>query len=186
MSFFLTTEYNLDCVIIDPRDISLPKKYSKTLDKMNKQLKVIKDYFDEERFPSTSELVKDCVLIIGMHPDEATVPIVKAALKLNKNFAVVPCCVFPSLFKDRKLKSGQHVVDYSHILQFIYELCKDNNVDVYNHYLKITGRNRVLFTYNNINYSNKNKIILFNDIVHNIKNVNDDCNSSNLSIENTH
>jgi hypothetical protein len=31
-----------------------------------------------------------------MHPDEATEPIVDAAVLLRKPFAVVPCCVFPT------------------------------------------------------------------------------------------
>jgi len=36
--------------------------------------------------------------IIAMHPDEATEMVVDLALKYNKNFAVVPCCVFPNLY----------------------------------------------------------------------------------------
>ena len=34
-------------------------------------------------------------LIVGLHPDEATEHIVRAALACGKDFAVVPCCVFP-------------------------------------------------------------------------------------------
>jgi hypothetical protein len=34
-------------------------------------------------------------LLVGLHPDEATEPLVRAALGHGKDFAVVPCCVFP-------------------------------------------------------------------------------------------
>lgn len=44
-------------------------------------------------------------LVIGMHPDEATEAIVDAALASGKAFAVIPCCVFPSLFPDRLLNN---------------------------------------------------------------------------------
>ena len=44
-----------------------------------------------------------CALVVGLHPDEATDAIVDAALAAGKPFAVVPCCVFPSLFPHRRL-----------------------------------------------------------------------------------
>ena len=34
--------------------------------------------------------------LVGLHPDEATEPIIAAALEHNVAFAVVPCCVFPA------------------------------------------------------------------------------------------
>ena len=38
---------------------------------------------------------------MGLHPDQATGAIVDCGLVLNKPWAVVPCCVFPSLFPAR-------------------------------------------------------------------------------------
>jgi|EP01047_Picozoa_sp_COSAG01_P046661 hypothetical protein len=39
-------------------------------------------------------LLRGASIIVGMHPDQATEPIVAAALALGKPFAVVPCwCV---------------------------------------------------------------------------------------------
>ena len=38
-----------------------------------------------------------------MHPDQATEAIVSCALELGRPFAVVPCCVFPYSFPDRRL-----------------------------------------------------------------------------------
>ena len=34
-------------------------------------------------------------LIVALHPDEATEHVVRAAIALGKDFAVVPCCSFP-------------------------------------------------------------------------------------------
>ena len=55
-----------------------------------------------------SQLDKDsplheCRCIVGLHPDEATETIVDVALQHNLPFAVVPCCVFPSLFPTRQV-----------------------------------------------------------------------------------
>lgn len=40
---------------------------------------------------------------VGMHPDQATDGIVDAALAFGRPFAVVPCCVFPTLFAARRV-----------------------------------------------------------------------------------
>lgn len=42
-------------------------------------------------FSYTDEVEED--IIVGMHPDEATADIIKAAKNNNKKFAVVPCCL---------------------------------------------------------------------------------------------
>jgi hypothetical protein len=39
------------------------------------------------------QLLEDCSIVVGLHPDQATEPIVDFALENNKSFAVVPCCV---------------------------------------------------------------------------------------------
>src|SRR5688500_3796078 len=49
------------------------------------------------------ELLLNCSLVVGLHPDQATELIVDFALKHGKPFAVVPCCVFPALFPHRRL-----------------------------------------------------------------------------------
>ena len=79
-----------------------------------------------------------------MHPDEATGDIVEVALKYNINFAVVPCCVFPNKFPERKLKNGNDVVDYVDIVNWILE--KDDKIQV--DYLNIEGRNKILYKIN--------------------------------------
>ena len=44
-------------------------------------------------FASTTPVAED--LVVGMHPDEATEAIIRAARKSGKAFAVVPCCHTP-------------------------------------------------------------------------------------------
>jgi hypothetical protein len=46
---------------------------------------------------------KGCSLVVGLHPDQATEPILDYAVQEGCPFAVVPCCVFPRLFPDRRL-----------------------------------------------------------------------------------
>jgi len=138
VSFFLTTKYGIKCKIIDPRGATLPKSKRKELKKKN----II---IEEERKMFTlntcDELIKGCSLIIGMHPDEATVDIVDVALAKKINFAVVPCCVFHNKFPDRKLKNGKDVVEYPDIIQFILE--KDNTLKT--DFLNIKGRNKIIY-----------------------------------------
>jgi hypothetical protein len=58
----------------------------------------------------------DCDVLVGMHPDQATEPIIDAALALGKSFAVVPCCVFPDLFPDRQTPEGTPVRNYMELM----------------------------------------------------------------------
>ena len=48
-------------------------------------------------------LAREASCIVGMHPDQATEGIVDAALQAGCPFAVVPCCVFPTLFAARRM-----------------------------------------------------------------------------------
>lgn len=67
------------------------------------------DSFCKERFvrhTSTSNQDREVIseLLIGMHPDQATESIVDMALKYQKPFAIVPCCVFAQENPHRRLK----------------------------------------------------------------------------------
>ena len=138
ISFFLTTKYDIKCKIVDPRGATLPKAKKKELKKKNIVIEEERKMFTLD---TCDELIKGCSLIIGMHPDEATVDIVDVALNKKINFAVVPCCVFHNKFPERKLKNGKDVVEYVDLIQFILE--KDDNLKI--DFLNIKGRNKVIY-----------------------------------------
>ena len=138
ISYFLTTKYGIKCKIVDPRGATLPKPKRKELKKNNIVIEEERKMF---KLDTCDELIKGCSLIIGMHPDEATVDIVDVALNKKINFAVVPCCVFHNKFPERKLKSGKEVVEYQDLIQFILE--KDDKLQTA--FLNIKGRNKVIY-----------------------------------------
>ena len=63
----------------------------------------VKKWFNAELMdhPETAALLLGCSAVVGLHPDQATGSIVDCGLVLKKPWAVVPCCVFPSLFPTR-------------------------------------------------------------------------------------
>ena len=69
----------------------------------------LKTYFDDAFAETHANLLKNCSVILGMHPDEATEPIVDLAIQHSKPFAIVPCCVFP---KSGEYMSFEGWVDY--------------------------------------------------------------------------
>ena len=82
-----------------------------------------------------------CDVLVGMHPDQATEAIVDAALALGKPFAVVPCCVFPELFPDRRRRDGAEVREYVDFVEYLR--AKDPEIRI--GYLPFEGRSRVLY-----------------------------------------
>ena len=138
ISYFLTTKFGIKCKIVDPRGATLPKSKLKDLKKKKIVIEEIRKMFTLD---TCDELINGCSLIIGMHPDEATVDIVDVALSKKINFAVVPCCVFHNKFPDRKLKNGKEVVEYPDIIQYILE--KDDSLKT--DFLNIKGRNKIIY-----------------------------------------
>ena len=138
ISYFLTTKFGIRCKIVDPRGATLPKSKLKDLKKKKIVIEEIRKMFTLD---TCDELISGCSLIIGMHPDEATVDIVDVALSKKINFAVVPCCVFHNKFPDRKLKNGKEVVEYPDIIQYILE--KDDSLKT--DFLNIKGRNKIIY-----------------------------------------
>ena len=54
--------------------------------------------------------LRDCSLVVGLHPDSATESIVDFALATGKPFAVVPCCVCAVDFPGRNVTSFDGLV----------------------------------------------------------------------------
>lgn len=78
-------------------------------------------YFGEEftTDPRTRALWQECSVVVGMHPDEATEPIVQAARATGKPFAVVPCCVFAKANPKRCLPDGRHVETHEDFCEYL-------------------------------------------------------------------
>lgn len=83
-------------------------------------------------------LLKDCSLVVGLHPDQATEFIVDYCLATETPFVIVPCCVFPNsaLFKHRK-----HVKAFDDFVRYLK--AKDERIKEAT--LTFPGRNVVLF-----------------------------------------
>jgi len=86
---------------------------------------------DDHRITESIELqaaIQEASLMLGLHADGATEAIVDVALKYQKPFVVVPCCVFPNLFRDRRVMDtdSQEMVPVRSHEQFCqYLLAKD-------------------------------------------------------------
>ncbi|KAF8063107.1 CPI1 [Scenedesmus sp. PABB004] len=58
-------------------------------------------------------------LLVGLHPDEATEPILDCALQCGLAFALVPCCVFPRRHPERRTAQGGPVTSYAELLGWL-------------------------------------------------------------------
>ncbi|GMH88543.1 hypothetical protein TL16_g11187 [Triparma laevis f. inornata] len=57
-------------------------------------------------------------LVVGIHPDEATEAIVDAAIANRAPFAVVPCCIYSRIFRDRT-HNGNPVRTYEQFMDYL-------------------------------------------------------------------
>ncbi|KAF9902402.1 hypothetical protein EC991_004983 [Linnemannia zychae] len=85
---------------------------------------------DDQFTVDHKDVFEKASILIGMHPDQATEPIVTMALKHNKPFAVVPCCVFAHENPDRRLLDGGEVNTTLDFIQYLTE--KDATVHMRN------------------------------------------------------
>ena len=148
VSFELYTKMGIKSTLVEPRARKLNKHQHKWLKAEAKRLKTdaldtdswlceqIKTEFSSENW----HLFKDCSIIVGMHPDQATEPIIDFAIQFKKPFAVVPCCVFPDLFKHRRDRQGKPVTQRASLVEYIADKT-GGEVE----YLDIEGANQVVF-----------------------------------------
>jgi hypothetical protein len=133
------------CTVVDPllrsrRSLKrLEKSRTRCTTNTNDLPAFIATYFDDN--VATDSLVTQYDVLCGMHPDECTESIVNLALKHQKPFAVVPCCVFPSLFTKRQLNNGRRVQSYDEFLLYLRE--KDPRIQQAT--LDIQGRNQIIY-----------------------------------------
>eukprot|EP00549_Striatella_unipunctata_P004743 CAMPEP_0118684904 /NCGR_PEP_ID=MMETSP0800-20121206/6917_1 /TAXON_ID=210618 ORGANISM="Striatella unipunctata, Strain CCMP2910" /NCGR_SAMPLE_ID=MMETSP0800 /ASSEMBLY_ACC=CAM_ASM_000638 /LENGTH=281 /DNA_ID=CAMNT_0006581691 /DNA_START=159 /DNA_END=1004 /DNA_ORIENTATION=+ len=95
---------------------------------------------------SIGSLTRNCSIVVGMHPDQATEAIVDIALRLGVPFAFLPCCVMPKLFPHRiQKRHGDPVRSYRTFCQYLLDKAPVGvpfEVD----YLPFIGRNTVIFS----------------------------------------
>ena len=94
--------------------------------------------FEEEH----RETLASASMLIGMHPDQATEPIVDAALRHRVPFAVVPCCVFARELP-KTLPSGEGVFTYNQLLTYLQGKPVDGTARRAR--LPIAGRNVIIY-----------------------------------------
>ena len=151
MSFELSIEFDLKCVVIDPRNVvglNRRKYQRKKLKKSGKNecelIQSIPCEFNAEFFANSVQnqgLQTQTRLVLGLHPDQATEPLVDCCLKFGIPFAVIPCCVFSHENPNRLLKNGQEPNTYETFCDFLME--KSDGILCEN--LNFKGRNKVLY-----------------------------------------
>ncbi|KAL7533702.1 hypothetical protein ACHAXR_008622 [Thalassiosira sp. AJA248-18] len=92
-------------------------------------------------------IINNCSLLCGLHPDQATEPIVTLALRLNVPFAIAPCCVMPSLFPNRTQRrfNNDPVRSYSAFCHYLLDMAPSGDDEFEVAYLPFVGRNKVIY-----------------------------------------
>ena len=75
LATFLSRKYKVHVIEAKPRQETLRKRV----------------FYQKGWF--TDNILVEEDIIVGMHPDEATAAIIRAAVRNNKKWAVVPCCL---------------------------------------------------------------------------------------------
>ncbi|KAG2379501.1 hypothetical protein C9374_006618 [Naegleria lovaniensis] len=144
VSFYLLTEYGIQSTVIDPREATLSEKQLQKLHGTGTSIQYVHEYFtssEQDWSDQFRELIMNSSIIVGLHPDQATEAIIDVSLRYHKPAVVVPCCVFPSLFPNRKLTSGEHVVNYVSFIEYLLE--KDQHLMQLD-YLPVIGMNKIV------------------------------------------
>ncbi|ORX62757.1 hypothetical protein DM01DRAFT_1297529 [Hesseltinella vesiculosa] len=159
LSMFLSQAFGIESKVVEPKVRKQPKylrtRLRRLMDKYNLHEQcqtpaAWPEYFhallDNAFVDEHKSLMASVSLLVGLHPDEATEPIVDQALRLGKPFAVVPCCVFARHFRHRLLASGEPVATTQDLIQYICE--KDTGTfggTIQTAYLNFEGKNQVVY-----------------------------------------
>mmetsp|Transcript_45471 Transcript_45471/g.110146 ORF Transcript_45471/g.110146 Transcript_45471/m.110146 type:complete len:476 (-) Transcript_45471:379-1806(-) len=98
-----------------------------------------------DRTDRVGDLVRSCSMIVGMHPDQASEALVDTSMRLGVPFAILPCCVMPKLFPNRRQKRhGDPVRSYSTFCQYLLDKAP-MGVEFRVEHLYFQGRNKVIY-----------------------------------------
>ena len=112
---------------------------------------------DDDDNDDTAVLIRQCSFIAGMHPDQATEAIVDLSQRLGVPFALLPCCVMPSLFPLRRQNKGQGepIRSYSAFCQYLLDKAPAKGEGQYQPrqqqkyhvgHLPFVGRNKIIYS----------------------------------------
>ncbi|GLD94286.1 hypothetical protein PINS_up002897 [Pythium insidiosum] len=153
VSFELWNKRGIRCTLIDPRPMRLSRVQYKFFKKQKIEKPAIPEALAPQRTalfnattfledPANEQLIQEASVLIGMHPDEATDAIIDVALRYNKPFALVPCCVFGHAFPDRRRPDGvSKVVSFDDLVEYL----EHKHSSIQRDYLSFDGKNLVLF-----------------------------------------
>jgi len=94
-----------------------------------------------ETWKQVKEVLLNCSIIVGLHPDQATEAIVDFALQWSKPFAVIPCCVYHKEFPHRKGANGKPISKYEDFVSYL--MAKNSQIMMTE--LDFEGKNKVLY-----------------------------------------
>jgi hypothetical protein len=137
------------CLLVEPRPRKLSKPQRRALAKSGRAdgVRQVQAMLDDELLatPDFGATFAAASALVGMHPDQATEPIVDQALARGKPFAVVPCCVFAreaaAAGNVRRTPEGKEVSTYEELVDYL--AAKD--LGIRRAYLGFRGRNCVLY-----------------------------------------
>ncbi|KAL3782701.1 hypothetical protein HJC23_012220 [Cyclotella cryptica] len=98
--------------------------------------------FEIESPSHVRDILQNCKLIIGFHPDQAAGDIAEFAIAQNIPYCIVPCCVYFDCFPKRKLQNGIAVKTYDQLVDWLCE--KDPRARIAT--LDVEGKNKVVYT----------------------------------------
>lgn len=131
LSFELHTVLGVQTTTVDPRPQRLSRAQHKVLEARGVDpgapgvLAAHAEVLFEE---GTWSAFAGSSTVVGMHPDQATEPIVRFALQHGLPFAVVPCCVFRNAFSERRFQ-GRPVRTREDLIGFLKELAPGSRLE---------------------------------------------------------
>lgn len=103
-------------------------------------------------YANLDDVLDSAAIIVGLHPDQATEPIVRWATRKRISWAIVPCCVFAADAPDRRIPQqpdGRLVESYDDFVEWLEALgntaAQQESEKVQRCFLPFVGKNQVLF-----------------------------------------
>lgn len=104
----------------------------------------VSDGLELSDYEQCIDVIRDCSVVVGMHPDQAAEHIIRFCLANRKPFAIVPCCVYSSQFpKRRHPDTGGPVKEFGHFIEYLVSLDPEGKIAAVQ--LDFDGKNIMLY-----------------------------------------